>query len=94
VQGAGLDVGFYRLSNMFAHRADGREVAGEFRASLTATLVKMTALNRFPMVIVCHGRTERPRFKRSDMIKYSWFPSKTLDPQSFAAVMLFNGAAE
>jgi Zn-dependent peptidase ImmA (M78 family) len=74
--------------------AAARELAEEFHTSLTATLVKMTALNRFPMVIVCHDKTERRWFRRSDMIKSFWFPSETLDRQTFAADMLFNRAAE
>jgi Zn-dependent peptidase ImmA (M78 family) len=74
--------------------AGAREIAEQFHTSLTATLVKMTALNRFPMVIVCHDKTERHWFRRSEMIKSFWFPSETLDRQTFAADMLFNGAAE
>jgi Zn-dependent peptidase ImmA (M78 family) len=74
--------------------AGARELAEEFRASLTATLVKMTVLNRFPLVIVCHNKTRRRWFERSKMIQPWWFPSKTIDRQTFAADMLFNGAAE
>jgi hypothetical protein len=46
------------------------------------------------MVVVCHDKTERHWFKRSDMVQPWWFPSKALDRQTFAADMLFNGAAE
>jgi hypothetical protein len=62
-----------------------RELAEEFCASLTATLVKMTVLNRFPMVIVCHNKTKRRWFERSKMVQPWWFPSKTIDRQTFAA---------
>jgi len=44
--------------------AAARELAEEFSASLTATLVKMTALNRFPMVIVCNIKTTRPGYRK------------------------------
>jgi hypothetical protein len=54
----------------------------------------MTVLNRFPMVVVCHNKTRRRWFERSKMIQPWWFPSKTIDRQTFAADMLFNGAAE
>jgi Zn-dependent peptidase ImmA (M78 family) len=74
--------------------SSARELADEFSTSLTATLVKMTILNRFPMVIVCHNKTKRHWFERSRMIQPWWFPSNTLDRQTFAADMLFNGAAE
>jgi hypothetical protein len=71
-----------------------RELAKEFCASLTATLIKMTILNQFPMVIVCHSKIKRRWFRRSDMIQPWWFPSVSLDRQTFAADMLFKGAAE
>jgi hypothetical protein len=74
--------------------AAARELAGKFHASLTATLVKMTILNHFPMIIVCHNKTDRRWFERSNIIQPWWFPARSLDPQTFAADMLFNGATE
>jgi len=74
--------------------AAARELAQEFCASLTATLFKMTVLNHFPMIIVCHNKGGRHWFERSRMIQPWWFPSQELDRQTFAADMLFNGAAE
>jgi Zn-dependent peptidase ImmA (M78 family) len=71
-----------------------RELADEFCTSLTATLFKMTGLNRFPMMIVCHNKERRRWFEPSKMIQPWWRPVKTLDRQTFAADMLFNGAAE
>jgi Zn-dependent peptidase ImmA (M78 family) len=73
---------------------DARELAEEFRASLTATLIKMTLSDRFPMIIVCHSKKGRRWFKRAPMIHGWWFPSDALDDQTFAADMLFNGASE
>ena len=74
--------------------AAARELAAEFEASLTATLFKMTVLNCFPMVIVCHDKEKRRWFERAKMIQPWWVPAKQLDRQTFAAEMLFNGAAE
>lgn len=74
--------------------AAARELADEFSASLTATLLKMTLSNRFPMAIVCHNRERRRWFERAPMIQRWWFPARALDRQTFAADMLFNGAAE
>jgi Zn-dependent peptidase ImmA (M78 family) len=72
-----------------------RELANVFCASLTATLLKMTLLNHFPMMIVCHNKSERRWFESSPMIQPWWkWPSKKLDQQTFAADMLYNGAAE
>lgn len=74
--------------------AAARELADEFAASLTATLLKMTLLNRFPMAIVCSNKSKRRWFERAPMVQPWWFPVKELDRQTFAADMLFNGAAE
>ena len=71
-----------------------RELADEFCTSLTATLFKMAVLNGVPMMIVCHNKERRRWFEPSKMIQPWWFPSKTLDRQTFATDMLFNGSAE
>ena len=47
------------------------------------------------MMIVCHNKTKRRWFESSPMLQPWWkWPTKTLDRQTFAADMLFNGAAE
>lgn len=74
--------------------ASAREVSDEFCASLTATLLKMTLSNRFPMSIVCYSKSKRRWFERAPMIQPWWFPLPALDRQTFAADMLFNGATE
>jgi Zn-dependent peptidase ImmA (M78 family) len=71
-----------------------RELGGEFGASLTATLIKTVQLNCFPLVIVCHDKTRRRWFRRADMVPGWWYPAEQLDRATFAADMLFNGAAE
>jgi Zn-dependent peptidase ImmA (M78 family) len=74
--------------------AAARDLVDEFEASLTATLFKMTVLNRFPIIIVCHNKERRRWFEPAKMIQPWWRPVWTLDRQTFAADMLFNGAAE
>jgi len=74
--------------------AAARELTEEFRASLTATLIKIVKANRFPLIVVCHGKKKRRWFRRSDMVPGWWFPLEHLDRASFAADMLFNGGSE
>jgi Zn-dependent peptidase ImmA (M78 family) len=54
--------------------AAARELAEKFHASLTATLVKMTILNHFPMIIVCHNKTDRRWFERPILSSLGGFP--------------------
>ncbi|GLR99274.1 hypothetical protein GCM10007858_69170 [Bradyrhizobium liaoningense] len=74
--------------------AAAREIAEEYSASLTATLFKMTVLNRFPIVIACYSKTKRRWFERAPMIQPWWFPVDSLDRATFAANMLFGDAEE
>ena len=71
-----------------------RNVADEFQASLTATLLKVVDANYFPIVIVCHNKNQRRWFRRAQMVPEWWFPRGDLDPDSFAFDMLVKGAAE
>jgi Zn-dependent peptidase ImmA (M78 family) len=71
-----------------------REIAAEFRASLTATLIKAVEANRFPIVLACHDRHGLRWSKRADMVPGWWRLQRTLDPETFAGRMLFQGAAE
>jgi Zn-dependent peptidase ImmA (M78 family) len=71
-----------------------REMSHEFCASLTATLLKMTLSNQFPIMIACYSKTGRRWFERAPMIQPFWLPVRALDRLTFAADMLFNGAAE
>jgi Zn-dependent peptidase ImmA (M78 family) len=71
-----------------------REMSDEFCASLTATLLKITLSNQFPMVIACYNKTKRRWFERAPMIQPWWHPLRALDQQTFAADMLFNDASE
>ncbi|WP_133767896.1 hypothetical protein [Enterovirga rhinocerotis] len=74
--------------------AVAREIADEFDASLTPTLLKIVAMSRYPLVVVCHDRTGRRWFRRPDNVQGWWFPRKDLDKDSFAHAILFDGAAD
>jgi Zn-dependent peptidase ImmA (M78 family) len=71
-----------------------REIAEEFGVSLTATLLKLAAFDRFPIVVVCHNRRGRRWFRSAPMLPGWWFPKDDLDAESATFEMLFGGAAE
>lgn len=71
-----------------------REIADEFEASDTATLLKIIDLDQFPILAVCHNKERRRWFRRAPMIPGWWFPRNELDHESFAFEMLFGGAGE
>jgi Zn-dependent peptidase ImmA (M78 family) len=71
-----------------------REIASEFDVSLTATLLKLVDINRFPIVCVCHNRQRRRWFRASAMVPKWWFPKGELEVDSIAFEMLFGGSAE
>ncbi|SRR6266851_702478 len=70
------------------------KIAAEFNASMTATLLKIVAMNMFPIVVVCHRRSGRRWFRRSEMIPESWFPQYDLDAVSYAFAMLYRKSPE
>ncbi len=74
--------------------SSAREIADEFNASLTATLLKLADADHFPMMIVCHNKQRRRWFRRAPMVPGWWFPRNDLDPESFAFEMLYDGTAE
>lgn len=71
-----------------------REIKEEFGVSLTATLLKLIEANRYPIIAVCHNKSNRRWFRRTDIIPGWWFPKDDLDSESIAFEMLFGGAAE
>lgn len=71
-----------------------REIAEEFKASLTATLMRILNENAFPMLLVCHGKDKRKWFRRADMVPTWWFPRADLDPDTFAFEILHSKATE
>jgi Zn-dependent peptidase ImmA (M78 family) len=70
------------------------EIADEFMASLTATLMRILNENSFPMLLVCHGKDGRHWFKRANIVPSWWFPREDLDSDTFAFEILHNGARE
>jgi hypothetical protein len=74
--------------------AHAREIAEEFQASTTATLIRILNENRFPILLVCHGRNKRHWFRRANMVPEWWFPREDVDADSFAFGILHGGARE
>lgn len=70
------------------------EIAEEFKASRTATLLKLVDSNRFPIIAVCHGKQKRNWFHRAPMIPGWWFPKGELDHESIAFELLFRHVSE
>jgi len=71
-----------------------RQVAEKFRASMTATLLRILNENCFPILLVCHTKERRRWFRRADMVPHWWFPREDLDPDTFAFEILHNAARE
>jgi hypothetical protein len=71
-----------------------RGLAERFKASLSATLSKLVALDRFPIMIVRHGQTGRTWFSRPTHVRGFWFPRQDLDSESPAFDLLFKGGKE
>lgn len=74
--------------------ASVREIAEEFKASLTATLMRILKENSFPMLLVCHGKDRRRWFRRADVVPTWWFPRDDLDSDTFAFEILHGRATE
>ena len=71
-----------------------REIADEFQASDTATMLKVVDSDQFPILAVCHNKERRRWFRRASMIPGWWFPRNELDHESFAFEMLFGRTGE
>jgi Zn-dependent peptidase ImmA (M78 family) len=71
-----------------------RDIATEFEASTTATLMRIVNEDHFPILVVCHGKDKRHWFRRSNLLPNWWFPREDLDADSFAFGILHGGAAE
>jgi hypothetical protein len=69
-------------------------LADEFDVSLTALLLKVVSTERYPLIVVCHGRDGRRWFRRPDKVGGWWFPQRQLDKQSFAHAVLLEGASD
>lgn len=71
-----------------------RDLAEKFKVSLSATLSKLVALDRFPILIVRHGQEGRTWFARPPHVPGYWFPRSDLDAESPAFELLFRGGKE
>ncbi len=72
--------------------ATASDIATEFNASLTATLIKLAKLDRFPIMLVCHGLDGLRWWSPQGRFREWWWPAKQLDKQTYAYEMLFNGS--
>jgi hypothetical protein len=70
-----------------------RELADEFKASVTATLIKILHEDCFPILLICHGKDRRRWFRRANMVPGWWFPREDLDTETFAFDILHNNSA-
>ncbi len=68
-----------------------RDIATEFKASLTATLIRLVDEDQFPIAIVCHGQGGRRWGKRSPSVEGWWKFRDDIDPESFAFELLYKG---
>jgi hypothetical protein len=66
-------------------------LADVFRASQTATAIRLVEGDHSPALLVCHGTHGRKWFTRAPTVPAKWFPKDTLDSDSFAFDVLFGG---
>jgi Zn-dependent peptidase ImmA (M78 family) len=71
-----------------------REIAEQFRASLTATLIKLVMSDYFPIMLVCHSQSGRKWPCRPPSLQRFWYPKEELDHESPAFDLLFRGGRE
>jgi hypothetical protein len=71
-----------------------KEIATAFKASKTATAIKLVQSNRFHAMLVCHGTQGREWFLRPPCVPDRWFPQDDLDRDSYAFEALFGSKVE
>lgn len=71
-----------------------REIANEFKASVTATLIRMVRSNSFPIIVVSHDKAGKLWSWPSKMVPGWWRLRTDLDRESFAYGLLFSDASE
>ncbi|MCW2282570.1 Zn-dependent peptidase ImmA (M78 family) [Rhodoblastus acidophilus] len=72
---------------------EAAEIAAEFNVSLTATLIKCVELNRLPIILACYRRSGYSWSRPAKMVPSWWRLHRTLDRETFAGRMLFDGAS-
>ncbi|SHH42017.1 ImmA/IrrE family metallo-endopeptidase [Bradyrhizobium erythrophlei] len=70
------------------------EIAGAFKASRTATAIRLVQSNRFHAMLVCHGQKGRRWFLRPPCVPDHWFPRDELDRESYAFETLYGSKVE
>jgi Zn-dependent peptidase ImmA (M78 family) len=70
------------------------EISTAFKASKTATAIRLVQSNQFHAMLVCHGRNGRRWFLRPPCVPDRWFPQDDLDRDSYAFDTLFGSKQE
>jgi hypothetical protein len=70
------------------------DVADEFQASKTATLIKIVATGRYPILMVSTTRAGRKWFRKYPCVPERWFPRSDVSPDSLAFEMLYGDKPE
>ena len=70
------------------------EVSTAFRASRTATAIRLVQSNKFHAMLVCHGQKGRRWFLRPPCVPDHWFPRDELDRESYAFETLYGSKVE
>lgn len=70
------------------------EVSTAFKASKTATAIRLVQSNKFHAMLVCHGRNGRKWFLRPPCVPDRWFPRDELDRDSYAFETLYGSKVE
>ena len=70
------------------------EIGAAFKASRTATTIRLIQTNRFHAMLVCHGEKGRRWFLRPPCVPDHWFPRDELDRESYAFDTLFGSKVE
>ncbi|MDV7142991.1 ImmA/IrrE family metallo-endopeptidase [Tropicimonas sp. TH_r6] len=71
-----------------------RKMATHFDVSLTAMAYRLVESDFHPSLLIAYGKEGRRWFVRSKSIDEKWFPKDTLDRQSGAYSILFEGAGD
>ena len=69
-------------------------IANEFRASFTATAIKLAQMVSTPTMIVCHNQHGRRWHVQGPKVPREWFPRSDLDTRSLAFHALFEKGRE
>lgn len=70
------------------------EISTAFKASRTATAIRLVQSNKFHAMLVCHGRKGRKWFLRPPCVPDRWFPRDELDRESYAFETLYGSKVE